>query len=318
LYSGIPAAGSTIANNAGDHTFTLAADYTANNAMYLNPSNAITLGTNTNVVVTLLVPTALSGMSFLNSSGNGPRNINVFIHHQDGTTENKVFSSPDWFGVPGANLMWSANGRVEVDTSRLNSVPRPLTTTNNTPQLGFSDVIVDNFASAITNIVLVDTNTGGRTAIFAISGTTGPIPPSFATQPNSITTTQTANVTLTATAIANDTITYSWQKGTNGVFVTLSDGGITFQHVRDDGSANSLHVGDIELLGHVVPVLTINAGGGGTLTIVSSISGELFSKTNLVSGADVWHDEGPITGGSPVTITPQPGDTAKFYRVLAQ
>jgi hypothetical protein len=93
---------------------------------------------------------------------------------------------------------------------------------------------------------------------------------------------------------------------------------ITFQHVRDDGTANSLHVGDIELLGHVVPVLTINSGGGGSLTIVSSATGELFSKTNLVSGADVWHDEGPIGAGSPVSITPQPGDTAKFYRVQAQ
>jgi hypothetical protein len=228
LYTGIPAAGSTIVNDAGDHTFTLAADYTANNAMFLNPTNATTLGTNTNVVVTLSVPTALSGISFLNASGNGPRNINVFLNHVDGTTENKVFSSPDWFNVPAANVAWFANGRVAVDTSQLNNVPSPFTTTNNpgnNPKLGYSDVIVTDFASAITNIVLVDTNAGGRTAVFAISGTTGPIPPTFSTQPNSITTTQTANVTLTAIAIANDTITYSWQKGTNGVYVVLSDGG---------------------------------------------------------------------------------------------
>ena len=93
---------------------------------------------------------------------------------------------------------------------------------------------------------------------------------------------------------------------------------ISFQHVRDDSTANSLHVGDIELLGHIVPLLTINSGGGGSLSIVSSAGGELFSTTNLTTGGDIWHDEGPITTGAPVTITPQAGDTAKFYRVQAQ
>lgn len=336
LVSGIPAAGSTIANNAGDHTFTLAPDYTVNNAMFLNPTNATTLGTNTNVVVTLSVPAAFSGLSFLNSSGNGPRTINVFIHHQDGTTENKVFSSPDWFGVPGANLMWSANGRVAVDTSTLNNIPSPLTTTNNVPQLGFSDLIVSDFASAITNIVLVDTNAGGRTAIFAISGTTGPIAPSFATQPNSITTTQTANVTLTATAIANDTIIYSWQKGTNGTYVTLADGGnisgsatttLSVNNVGDGdeadyrlrasdsaGSATSA-VATVTVLSTLTPVtvagdpITAYQPNGGSSPAAESVDHAIDSLTSKYLNFGVNGGNTPLAGRVGFVVTPSMGRT---------
>ena len=77
-----------------------------------------------------------------------------------------------------------------------------------------------------------------------------------------------------------------------------------------------MSVGEIELLGVVLPNLTIGSAGGGNLQITTTVSGELFSKTNLTAGADVWHDEGPITAGSPVLITPGPGN--KFYRVHVQ
>jgi hypothetical protein len=83
----------------------------------------------------------------------------------------------------------------------------------------------------------------------------------------------------------------------------------TVTNVKDNANANSMQLGEIELLGAVPPVLSIGPGAGSTLTLASSGAGELWSTTNLAN--PVWHDEGPISG--PVIIVPT--GPAKFYRV---
>jgi hypothetical protein len=82
-------------------------------------------------------------------------------------------------------------------------------------------------------------------------------------------------------------------------------------HVKNDSAANSMQIADAELLGAVVPVLTIDRSGG-SLTISSTLAGHLQSTTNI--GNPVWLDAGAIAGS--VTVTPLPGEPRKFYRVV--
>jgi hypothetical protein len=95
---------------------------------------------------------------------------------------------------------------------------------------------------------------------------------------------------------------------------------VLFPHVKNDATANSVQVGEVELLGTVATGSTtsvsINQNTDGTLTITSSAPGRLQSTTALVSGGSgsAWTDEGAINGS--VTVTPT--GKAKFYRVLAQ
>jgi hypothetical protein len=82
-------------------------------------------------------------------------------------------------------------------------------------------------------------------------------------------------------------------------------------HVKSDASANSMQLGEVELLGGTAVTATIAHGSGNSLIIGSSTAGTLQSSTNLKSGN--WKDEGSISGS--VTITPQPGEPAKYFRV---
>jgi hypothetical protein len=92
---------------------------------------------------------------------------------------------------------------------------------------------------------------------------------------------------------------------------------LTFEHLKNDNGLPTvcLQIGEIELLGVAAPpsaVLSISVGAGGTLTISSTVNGQLYSTTNLTASS-VWKDEGPITGS--VVITPQPGEPTKFYQM---
>jgi len=86
---------------------------------------------------------------------------------------------------------------------------------------------------------------------------------------------------------------------------------LSVDHVKNDSAANSMQFADAELLGAVVPVLSIDRSGG-SFTISSTLAGHLQSATNI--GNPVWLDAGPISGS--VTITPLPGESKKFYRVV--
>ncbi len=79
-------------------------------------------------------------------------------------------------------------------------------------------------------------------------------------------------------------------------------------------AASMMQVGEVEVLGVVVPVLTIQPGPvAGTLTLRSSAPGRLWSTGALEGAGTAWQDEGAIT--SPVTVVPVPGVPARFYRV---
>jgi len=83
-------------------------------------------------------------------------------------------------------------------------------------------------------------------------------------------------------------------------------------NVKNNAAANSVQFAEIELLGKPVPVLSIVAGAG-SLTISSSVPGQLQTTTNLNGAGTIWIDAGPITGS--VIISPSPGEPRKFYRV---
>lgn len=88
---------------------------------------------------------------------------------------------------------------------------------------------------------------------------------------------------------------------------------LTFTHVRNDAAANSVQLAEVELLGVTVPTLSVKANQDGTLTISTTAPGTLWSTPQLKDAGSVWSNEGAITGS--VTITPNPADPAKFYRL---
>ena len=91
---------------------------------------------------------------------------------------------------------------------------------------------------------------------------------------------------------------------------------ITFEDVRDADAANSLQIGEIELLGTVgestVPELEVTRNANGSLTITSTVDGTLQSTAELGANAD-WNDVGPISG----SVTVNADEDAQFYRVVA-
>ncbi|MEO7678651.1 MAG: immunoglobulin domain-containing protein [Verrucomicrobiota bacterium] len=213
--TGLPVAGSSVTNAAGDRIYVMPASYTANNAVWLASGTAIT-----NATITLTTPTSASVLSFLGAAASGSATPEVVIHFQNGTTETNSLIVPDWFNT-SASFVFGANGRVAADTAQINSVNNAA----KSPRLFNCDLILANSTTAITSIDINYTNTGARMAIFALSSTTGAIVPSFTTQPQSVSVNVGANVSFTASAIANVPVTYQWQRGTNGVFVNVNNGG---------------------------------------------------------------------------------------------
>ncbi len=205
--TGIPAAGSTFAaSNAPDHHFTMPASYVGNNAIWINSIGS-------NATITLVTPTAATGLSFLGASANGTQTIQVVIHHQDGSTETNSLVMPDWFG--GTARAWTPNGRFNIGNSLIDNL------NSDNPRLYYSDLLVANTTSPITSLDLTFLGTGGRSAIFALSSTTGAIKPTFVINPASSGVSPGAKVTLSALVSGTAPNTYQWQKGTNGVFVNV-------------------------------------------------------------------------------------------------
>ena len=266
--SGLPAAGSMITNAPGDHVYQMPSDYAANNAVWIaTPDSLIT-----NAIITLQTPTAASVLSLLASAGNGPvNNIMVITTHADASTETNFVNVANWFD--GTPFVYGANGRVAVDTAQFNNVRN----TAQNPRLYPVDFVLANTLSPVTTVEVVNTNAaGGRIAIFALSGTSDPILPFFATNPQSVTVNIGANVQFSATATANVPITYRWQKGTNGVFVDLTDGGNILGATTTTLSVNS--VGDADDADYRL-VATDSAGPANSSTAVLTVLSALTDVT---------------------------------------
>jgi hypothetical protein len=93
---------------------------------------------------------------------------------------------------------------------------------------------------------------------------------------------------------------------------------VIFPDARDNATANSIQVAEVELIGTVaetgVAQLSISREADGRLKITSSQPGTLQAAFALGDTNTVWTDEGPINGSVTVDAT----EHAKFYRVLVQ
>ena len=210
--TGIPHPSQLITNSTGDHIYQMPPDYTVNDAIYI--SSIVT-----NDTITLTTPAVYSGLSFLGSAGNGPVPVFCIITHSTGVVETNILTISDWFSS-SATLAWGANGRVAVDTAQFNNVA------SGNPNLWENDITLKDTTDPVTSITLLNTNaSSGRFSILAISGSAGALPPSFVTEPASLSAYYASSVTFTSTASANVSVTYQWQEATNGTFVNLVNGG---------------------------------------------------------------------------------------------
>ncbi|HWQ90191.1 MAG TPA: immunoglobulin domain-containing protein [Clostridia bacterium] len=152
---GLPVANSTF--TTGNKTFRMAPSYTDNNCVYIANLEGYTTAS-----ITLGGATALTSLSFLSSAGNGPVSINYVLYFADGNTQSGKFDSLDWFN--GATPAFMAKGRVHVTDCTINN------RNESNCKVWASDVGV-NFPSPITRIDFTY-GSGGRAAIFAVSGQT--------------------------------------------------------------------------------------------------------------------------------------------------
>jgi hypothetical protein len=259
--TGLPAAGSTLTNTgASDHRYLLPANYTANNAVLLDVDNPT-------ATITLATPAKYAGFSFLSATANGSVTIGYDVNFTDGTTESGTVIAKDWFGNTPVAL--TANGRVNIDNSLLDNV------NNNNPRLYASDFALANTTTAVTSIVLtfVDGGANSRAVIFAVSGSSGAVAPTFDAPLQAVKGNIGDAITLTATASGTSPITYQWQKFTNGAFANISDAG----NVSGSATASLAITGITEAEGGDYRLTATNAAGSATtatvtVTVLSTLS----------------------------------------------
>lgn len=157
---GLPAAGSTFVSTAQpDHSYTMAASYTNNNAILVD-------ATSTSATITLTTPTAYSALSFAGSSGNGAMTLNYTVNHADSTIETGSVTFPDWFAANAPAL--GTGGRVSTDGTVFQ-----IQGAGGTPKVLSQDIALTNTTSAVTSINLTYTTGAGEACVLALSGSTG-------------------------------------------------------------------------------------------------------------------------------------------------
>jgi len=186
---GLPPAGSTFTSPDSSHSFTLAPDYTKNNAMLVAGSG---YGPNGGTF-TLTTPTAYNMISLLGGVTWGPKYVDVTVHHQDGSSE--IFSNvgiEDWAhsGNTVENgytnklaLMTEAGFEVDNLSFAIGAV--------NTYELYAADIVLGNQTSPVTSVdfALSATVSGGGmnpdtspsyvVFILGLGGSTGTTTPPF-------------------------------------------------------------------------------------------------------------------------------------------
>lgn len=221
--SGLPPAGSTLDSLAQpDHHYIMPATYTGNNCVFVDVAH-------TTANLTIASPATYSAISFLSATANGTVTNQAIMQYADGTTETNTFLSRDWFN--NTPVAFYANGRVNLDTRSLNTDPGRATAPSN-PRLYEAQFALGNTSSAVTNVILTylnPTNSTGRVYIFAVSATAGAVPPiisSISVTPNVAIMYEGSNIVFNAVLTGGTApITYQWQRGTNGVYVNVVNGG---------------------------------------------------------------------------------------------
>ena len=92
---------------------------------------------------------------------------------------------------------------------------------------------------------------------------------------------------------------------------------LLFHDVKNNTTANSMQIGEIELLGSAagnIASVSVTRGAAGSLTITSTQPGILQAASELRSTGTVWTEVGAIDGSVTVSTTA----AARFYRVLVQ
>lgn len=270
--SGIPVHGTSFTNAAGDHAYTMAPDYTTNDVVWVSPLI-------TNATITLVTPAAYTALSFLDAAGNGPRFVTTIVHHQNGNSETNDIRIVDWFD--SSPPMFIPNGRVQAESGQWS---QQTFQTNGADRLFATDLPLADTASPVTTIDLVYTNTAGRAGIFALAGNTGPVAPIFTLQPTGTNSLAGNPISFSVSVIGTPPFTYQWQKGTNGVFVNLSNGGNI-----SGATTATLVINPANYFADAADYRVIVSNGGGSVT-----SG--VATANLISTlADVTQPGDPIT-----------------------
>ncbi|EEF59339.1 immunoglobulin domain-containing protein [Pedosphaera parvula] len=261
LSAGLPAAGGTVTNAvAADHRYTFPPSYVGNDAIYTTFSNST-------ANITFASPASYSALSFLTSAGHGPVTNALTIQHADGSSENNTLVSPDWFSA--SPIAFNAQGRVNVSNKTVDNV------NNGFPRLFAIDISLANTVSPVTNIVVTyqGTNTSPVAVVFAVSGAAGAVAPIYAIQPPSYKVFPGSNLVFSASVSGTAPITYQWQKGTNGVYVNLSNGGNVAGATTDTLTLSNVGYpdrADYRLVASNVAG-TVNSNPG-TLTVLSLLS----------------------------------------------
>ncbi len=278
LASGLPHPGATVSNAAGNHVYVMAPTYNGNDAIYVSP-------TIPNATITFANPTLATGLSFLGSCGNGPVAPVVVVHFNDGTSYTNILTIYDWFNT-GVPYVFASNGRVAVDTAQINNITTNLASAL-VPRLFNLDLALPANVPPVTSIDLTYTNTGGRAAIFAVSSTTAPVPPSIVSQPGPFGQYPGSTAIFTAAASGTLPINYQWLKGTNGVYVTLTDGGTI-----SGSKTTTLTVANFVAADGADYVMVASNGGG-------SATSQVATLTVLSPLTDVCTPGDPITAYNP-------------------
>ncbi|MDB6055340.1 MAG: Immunoglobulin I-set domain protein, partial [Verrucomicrobiales bacterium] len=273
--AGLPAPGSlVVALNAADHTFKMPDSYTAPNAILIDSTNSGTF--------TLTTPTAYTAISFLGAAGGGATTIGYTLHYTDSTTQTGTFVTPDWFSGPVVAI--NANGRVDVS----NGVFSAVNATPNNPRLYPIDLAVNQPSTPIASIDFVQSTGNGHVALMAVSATAGAVKPIFDTQPAATKVTAGSTVQLTTSVSGTAPLSYQWQRGTNGVYVNVSEGG-----KFTGATAGSLTINPAATEDSADYILVAQNVGGSTTSQVARVS-VLSSTPNILSPSDTIS----LVGGS--------------------
>ena len=154
--AGLPEAGSVFeSEQSADHLFRMPPTYHTNNAFLIDAQQPGTL-------ILFSAPSNYTALSFLTSSGVSKNVLGYTLRHQDGSTQNGTFTSPNWYSAIAP--AWAANGLVNVASFVLSDI------NSYNPRLYSVDVQVANTFSPITSVQLSLSNGIGHTVVFAISG----------------------------------------------------------------------------------------------------------------------------------------------------
>jgi hypothetical protein len=167
--TGMPLAGSVVANLAQDRIFQMPPDYHVNNAVLVGKNAGGGTPRLPGGTLTLTAPSTFTALSFLAVSGNGPVRVGYRIHYADASSEEGNFQVLDWFNT-GVGF-YTNSGRVSMDGGVQNVGGAGVV-------MFASDVPVNNPAVNVTSIDFFyvgsggndNTNNNGRAAIFAVSG----------------------------------------------------------------------------------------------------------------------------------------------------